>query len=664
MISRYFTRGFRTGKIGGGLDRSGRSLWAHRSLEHPSMASKQSSAHSAGGTRTRVLFGFLALACIPVMIVASAKQLRRAGDLEKRLVADKVCQVAGQVDALVAVRSAAVKMSAGSLELENLNSSAELNKILTNLKELFPDFLSIEICNERGQTIAMMGDLSLAQVGRKGNPQEAAKAAIPVVGPRMQFRDEPSDQSFFITLPHRGTDGAVWFSRSRFSRDALEHILGSSSADHALLVPISESEGRAATEVSGARSTLAHRDYAVATDGSWFPRTITATAPLATPGWVVRRTAATGGSAFSSLASLGAACVALFCALLALRSARQRGEESYAPQSPNTLDVPGASVPVPAVNLQEDKDAPVPPLVRDRLNEPLVPVLPLPDSEPPAYREDDFFTHSDAQAPVTDSERTGTEEEPEPPCDPSEYFCFGHKVAEAPAEGHIPHSGEFEPEFPSGHQEEADFGARERYWPAAEIQEPERAETLQAALHAEEELPIDEVAMEQPAEKSADFDALLPACAADYWVSEFPKPANQLPNASFDSAEADKLPPTELPYEPDYCAEGLPETEFCYDAEIPHATESDFAAWDAEFPKEWDESAVGPLITAQPAEALPADTVVEAKLESAPTEPDNSIPDSLEITWFEPASESEEGPTEKEAAPSTEKVSTVRFVSI
>jgi hypothetical protein len=233
--------------------------------------------------RARTLFLWAMLALLPAVVVATWFQLRVVRSLESQVTAREAFNLASRMDAVVAARTSAIRMAAGSLEVENLTASGGLNRLLSNLKELFPDFRSLEVFNEQGQPLAMMGELSLAEVGKQSGLLRSTNHQSGLLTEPV-FQDAPADDSFFVTLRHQGPEAVVWFSRVRFSREAITSALEPHRGDRDVrLVSIPPQE--AATEKSASRSRVS--EPVDQSTSNWWARTYAAVAPLATPGWVV-----------------------------------------------------------------------------------------------------------------------------------------------------------------------------------------------------------------------------------------------------------------------------------------------------------------------------------------------------------------------------------------
>ncbi len=211
-------------------------------------------AIASKGPGQETLFLCAVCACVPVVLVASLYEFRVVGGLESQLTTGEAFKLAARMDAVVAARASAIRMAAGSLEIENLTASGGLNRLLSNLKDLFPDFRSFEVFNEQGQPLAMMGELSLAEVGRKSGLWRSTNRQLGLEAEPM-FQDAPAEDSFFLTLRHEASETVVWFSRVRFSREAITTALKPHRRDrNVCLVSTAPREAAAEKSASGPRT--------------------------------------------------------------------------------------------------------------------------------------------------------------------------------------------------------------------------------------------------------------------------------------------------------------------------------------------------------------------------------------------------------------------------
>lgn len=200
--------------------------------------------HSQGAsTWCRPALIWLFAACVPGLIISVASYFFAVGPLEKRLQEMQVLQTARSVDATVQIRAAAVQIAARSRASANLVETDELDRLLQGLRSSFPDFLSMEILDEHGEILAMVGELPLSDAVRSVGKSKTAKVGAMSYRKRDLFRDDPEADSFLITARHQAEEGRLWFSRTRFARDPIRKALASAPEGTTVtLVPVADRE--------------------------------------------------------------------------------------------------------------------------------------------------------------------------------------------------------------------------------------------------------------------------------------------------------------------------------------------------------------------------------------------------------------------------------------
>ena len=189
------------------------------------------------GPNGRPLTFWILLTCVAIVTVALAGHLLIIAPLEQSLLKEQARSLANDLDGLVSARTAAVRVAAGNLDIDNLSAAGGLDRLLNTLRSLFPDFSNIELLNDRGQTLAMMGDLNLSLAGAPKSAQVVIDSST--VENKFLFRDDPANQSFLIIMQHGDPDSGRWFSRTRFLRTPIDTILAaagpekSTSTEHA-----------------------------------------------------------------------------------------------------------------------------------------------------------------------------------------------------------------------------------------------------------------------------------------------------------------------------------------------------------------------------------------------------------------------------------------------
>jgi hypothetical protein len=157
---------------------------------------------------------------------------------------------------------------------------------MSALRQRCADFLSLEVLDEQGQILAMLGDVPLSEAGRRGTLEDVTdlKSSGSVLGE--WFSDDPAGACFYVTTKQTTPAGALWFSRARFSRKQLDLTLASANE-----------LGTAHLRRMSTKGSTASADSASANQGSLNPGE-TSTAPagnqsgivearLTYPGWAV-----------------------------------------------------------------------------------------------------------------------------------------------------------------------------------------------------------------------------------------------------------------------------------------------------------------------------------------------------------------------------------------
>ena len=239
------------------------------------------------GLSLKIVWLCAALVLVPAIIVASWFQYRVVGGLESQLTSIEARNLAAKMDGVIDARASALRMAAGSLEIENLAASGGLNRLLGGLKDLFPDFRSLEIFTEQGQPLAMMGELSLETVRKHSGMRKGARHEPELVSEPV-FKDTPAADCFFITMKHQGPDKSVWFSRARFSREAVTAVLEPQRVDrNAHLVSNQPQVPTDTKAASDSPAASASNEPAATASGAWGTRSFFAQAPLDTPDWKI-----------------------------------------------------------------------------------------------------------------------------------------------------------------------------------------------------------------------------------------------------------------------------------------------------------------------------------------------------------------------------------------
>jgi hypothetical protein len=242
-------------------------------------------------TRARPLIkpfiGFLFFASLGALAVGLVSHFTVVVPLEKNLLAAEARSLATEFDSAIRIRSSLISITAGDSELDSFLESGGLDKMLNALRKQFPDFLSFEATNDRGQVQAMGGDLPLSQTGlfSKDPSGKISTHNLGVQHNRGIFYDDPKNNCFYITCKHVGPEGGKWFTRSRFSREAVVTILKSGPTRRVTLMPIAG----ASKEIPESPISLPMPQLCVVRPiGSWWSGPTGAEALLTMPGWLMR----------------------------------------------------------------------------------------------------------------------------------------------------------------------------------------------------------------------------------------------------------------------------------------------------------------------------------------------------------------------------------------
>ncbi len=222
--------------------------------------------------RKRTLLAWGCIACVPGLIIGLVAFFSSVAPLEKRLLELEAHGLARDIDSVVKVREAAVRIAVGGIGHEGLSEAGELDSLLRSFRSTFRDFLSLEVLDKRGEVMAMAGELPLSQARRFSGTHKPMEAGT-ALSPGGMFEDGPKTKDFFITVKHESKDGTVWYSRTRYSRDSIERILSSGRNQWQASL----------TKASGGEDATTGRSV-----GNWWEGLDTAEVSLETPGWTVK----------------------------------------------------------------------------------------------------------------------------------------------------------------------------------------------------------------------------------------------------------------------------------------------------------------------------------------------------------------------------------------
>jgi len=241
------------------------------------------------------LFSAVATALVAGLVV----HLAYVKHLDSALVRAEAGALASELDAAIKARSSALRIAISSLEPHQGLNSGALEHLMTGFGNAFPDLLSLEILNEQGELLAMIGDLPLSEAGKPTAPAVSRDRGIALTD---AFGDDPAQNCFFVAQEERMPEGEKWLARARFSRVSIDKVL--SSMPGARVVGLVRASEMRESEARGVTEAMA---------GLWgfWSRPMVAEARLAAPGWFVRLERQTRSGMFSCLLAMAAVSIAL-----------------------------------------------------------------------------------------------------------------------------------------------------------------------------------------------------------------------------------------------------------------------------------------------------------------------------------------------------------------
>jgi hypothetical protein len=188
----------------------------------------------------RIYLPLLITALLAVLAAGLWGRFSAVAPVEKDLIALRLKLVATQIDSLVSRRAAIVSTAAGESQLDKVIENQALDGLVKELQELAPDFRSLEVTNDHGEVLAMVGDLVLSQAGSATVRGANFVPVIPSIPRGSGFLiDDAANGCFYVVCRHVGADKIQWFSRTKFSRESLDKILSGTAGYSAALVPMS-----------------------------------------------------------------------------------------------------------------------------------------------------------------------------------------------------------------------------------------------------------------------------------------------------------------------------------------------------------------------------------------------------------------------------------------
>jgi hypothetical protein len=285
--------------------------------------------------------GFLFFASLGALCVGLISHFTVVVPLEKSLLAAEARGLATEFDSAIRVRSSLIGITAGNSELDAFLESGGLDKMLNALRNQFPDFLSFEATNDRGQVQAMGGELPLSQTGLFSKDASGKTSAVNLgVHGRGIFYDDPKNNCFYITCKHVGPEGGKWFTRSRFSRESVAAILESDPTQRVTLMPIA---GASKDIPDSPVSLPMPQSCVVRPIGSWWSGPTGAEALLTMPGWLMRMEKITAHPILWRAPISVPLCLLLYSAIVSIILKRESFCEAHELDGAVDMDMEGQS---------------------------------------------------------------------------------------------------------------------------------------------------------------------------------------------------------------------------------------------------------------------------------------------------------------------------------
>ena len=138
--------------------------------------------------------------------------------LEQRLVEEKTRSLAQQVEAIIEVRASSLWAVTSVLDIDNLRPDNNVTNSMNALRQRCADFLSLELLDEQGEILAMLGDVPLSEAGRRGTVEDVAGLKSQGSSVNEWFTADQASSCFYVTTKQIAPDGKMWFARARFAR--------------------------------------------------------------------------------------------------------------------------------------------------------------------------------------------------------------------------------------------------------------------------------------------------------------------------------------------------------------------------------------------------------------------------------------------------------------
>ncbi|MEJ2718627.1 MAG: hypothetical protein P8182_16095, partial [Deltaproteobacteria bacterium] len=182
----------------------------------------------------------LILAWLPALVVAVAAYFAVLAPLTEKALLAETYGIARQLDETLMMRSIVLDMATDELKMEKLQESAVLDDLMRSIRSHFPDFISLEVIDDEGTIVSMVGELSLSEEGlpSRANTAELTHSRSGQYRHAWTFRDDPASDSYYLTRERTETGGEKWFARARFARAPIQAAMDSPVRNDSLHVAL------------------------------------------------------------------------------------------------------------------------------------------------------------------------------------------------------------------------------------------------------------------------------------------------------------------------------------------------------------------------------------------------------------------------------------------
>ncbi|MFZ5868398.1 MAG: hypothetical protein ACOYXY_21115 [Thermodesulfobacteriota bacterium] len=274
-------------------------------------------------------FPLILAAALIILCVGVALNIRHSNQLHRQLLTGELRALAGQLDAAIAMRSLATGLLTDNLNLNDLTQSDGLVKALAGLEQSCPDLVGMEILDENGEILALLGEVGISKGRLDARAQNDVIQSLQAApqGVTWLFKDEAATDSFSVIRKRTTPDDKTWFLRARFARRPLNHILRNASLRAHGKADLIDRETRSDWAMAASAGTTtgegqdSGNDQPVRLASSSWCGLMTGEASLKTPGWLVSLEKPAAGG-FTGLFPFFLMGVALVGSLFAVRAAR------------------------------------------------------------------------------------------------------------------------------------------------------------------------------------------------------------------------------------------------------------------------------------------------------------------------------------------------------